>query len=38
MVELLGVGMGVLVGVPDWVVTTGWDGGHCPTYDYLSLR
>ena len=30
MVGLLGVGKGVLVGVRDWVVMVGGDGGHCP--------
>jgi hypothetical protein len=36
MVGLLGVGKGVLVGVRDWVVMAGWDGGQCPLCDYFS--
>jgi len=38
MVGLLGVGKGVLVGVRDWGVMVGWDGGHCPPYDYYICR
>ncbi len=34
MVGLLGVGKGVLVGVADWGVMAGWDGGHYPLYFY----
>jgi hypothetical protein len=35
MVGRLEVGTGVLVGVPDWVVMAGWDGGYCSPYDYF---
>ena len=38
MVRLLGVGKGVVVCVPDWVVIAGWDGGQCllPTFTVIA--
>jgi hypothetical protein len=34
IVGLLGVGKGVLVGVSDWMVIAGWDGGQCLNCNY----